>query len=147
MTLGDFVDLDGEAAAFSPAAIHSHQHFCPVLSVSSTCPRVQFHDGIRRVILTRQKALQLQLVDVFREGLHGRAELSHESRVGVPTVHGFGNQLDENFDIIEARPEGVEGINVGRNATEFRRDVTRNILVIPQMGISCTFVEFGASNA
>ena len=59
----DFKDARLVAAPLSPAQVHAHQHLGPVLRFRTSGARMDIHDSVKLIVLSRKQELCLHLLD------------------------------------------------------------------------------------
>ena len=59
------VDLEPEAAALGPAAVHPQQDLRPVLGVDAAVFGVDLHDAVGLVVLAGEQAAQVELIELL----------------------------------------------------------------------------------
>jgi hypothetical protein len=138
LSLRRLVDLDGEAAAFGPALVHTQQHLGPVLRVRAARARVHFAHRVELVVLAREQRLQLQRAEASPELVDRLDQFGGER--GVVRLVG---QFQQGAGVFQRRAESVELVEVVGDPAQFPGDRAGVVLVVPEVGLGHLGLELG----
>src|SRR3546814_604105 len=106
----DFHQLGLPAAMLAPAQVHAQQHLGPVLRLGTAGPGLDVDEGVGRIHLAGEHALELQPVDAAGEALdildHGAGRVLVVLGLGqVQQLAGTGQALGQLADAVDGLVE------------------------------------------
>ena len=115
-TLEDLFRLSLELALLRPAKIHTQEHLSPILRLGAAGAGVDADDGIRGVMLSAEKLLQLRRFDFLLPLVEVRNEI-------VADALALLGPLDERRDLFVADVQLVDEIEVGLKTATLAREL------------------------
>ena len=128
---GELVDLDGEAPALGPAAVHAQQHLGPVGGVGAAGPGVDLADGVALVVLAGEEGLQVDGGEVAVEAGQPAGDLLLQRLVAL-----LAGQLVERLEVGQAALEPLDEVDVVLDAGQLGRHLPGRIGVVPQRRVA-----------
>src|SRR6266404_7341763 len=89
------VHLRLESLPLRPSQIHSQQHLGPVLRLGSPSPRMNRHDRIQAVVLSRKQRLGFHPVDEFAQRVHVALQIRRN-------ILAFAGQIEIGGDVVSS---------------------------------------------
>ena len=125
-------------ALLAPAQVHAEQHLGPVAGLGAAGARVDRHDRAARVVLARQQAAQLRLVE-------SRAQLAD---LGLCFGGGLGvarlvGQLEQHVGVGQQRVGLVEERDLALGAALVAQQLLGALAVVPELGGLRLLLELG----
>ena len=103
---GNFDQLGLEALVFTPAQIHTQEHFCPILGFCSPRASLDVHIGVGTVHVAGEHAAKFQLLQLcFQLGK------IHVGRTEQFLVAFFFGQAEQFLDFFDSGVELIDGCN------------------------------------
>ena len=123
-------DFRREAARGAPPQVHAQEHLRPVLRLGASGARLNVHEGIVRVHLAVEHALQLELADAAFEAHRVALDVARRGLIvlafrELEQLRGIGNGL----------AGAVELVDLGAQLRAFAAELLRLVRLLPDGGV------------
>ena len=117
--------------ALGPAGVHAQQHLGEVGRIHSPGARADRDDGVALVVLAAQQGADLQVGQIFGDGLQIAVGLG-EQLIGVLAALLPGH-LDHGLEIVDARAELLDAPQIGLGVRQGGGDRLGGLRIVPQI--------------